>query len=351
MSNKIDLNWHTFNDHLLENVRHLLLSKQFADVTLVCDDNIHLKAHSFILSSCSSVFSNLFNGDCQSNAMVFLKGIDHRDLDQILQFMYNGKATFSEDRMNSFIAASKSLEVKEISTGFEDKNDEGIPPSEDNKELNSEQFPDNTFEETDESIPQGQYSVQNVLPIQPRVEQAKCVPNPTRSNVCPDCERVFYDSSNMKKHYISKHQGVTFPCDQCDMVYTRQQPLTQHIKGVHEGQPIKCKYEDCGKEFISPSSHSHHIQTKHKNSSYSCSYCDFITASKQYLNMHTNSKHEGIRFECNACGKILSSKGKLKEHYRYYHDGISYKCTEDNCNMEFGYKASLSIHIKSKHKV
>ena len=121
MSNKIDLNWHTFNDHLLENVRHLLLSKQFADVTLVCDDNIHLKAHSFILSSCSSVFSNLFNGDCQSNAMVFLKGIDHRDLDQILQFMYNGKATFSEDRMNSFIAASKSIEVKEISTGFEDK--------------------------------------------------------------------------------------------------------------------------------------------------------------------------------------------------------------------------------------
>ena len=346
MTNKLDLKWHTFNDHLLDNARHLLSSKQFADVTLVCDDNIHIKAHSFILSSCSSVFSNLFNGYCQTNAMVFLKGIDHRDLDQILQFMYNGKATFSEDRMDSFIATSKSLEVREISTGFEDKNEEAIHPSENNREFNSEFVPDNTFEENDI---QGQYSVQNVSPIQPRVEQSKCVANPTRSNVCPDCERVFYDSSNMKKHYISKHQGVTFPCDQCDKVYTHQQQLTQHIKGVHEGLTIKCEYEDCDKEFNFIHAYRHHVKVRHKNISYSCSYCDFKTANKHYLNEHTNRKHEGIRFECNACGKQLSSKARLREHYRFNHEGISHKCTEENCNMKFSSKNNLSQHIKSKH--
>ena len=119
MSNKLDLNWHTFTDHVLDNMKHLLSSNQFADVTLVCDDNVRIMAHSFVLSACSLVFSDLFNGESQSNATVFLKGIDHTDLNQILQFMYHGKATFSEDRMQSFIAASKSLEVKEISTGFE----------------------------------------------------------------------------------------------------------------------------------------------------------------------------------------------------------------------------------------
>ena len=89
MSNNLDLNWHTFNAHILENMKHLLSSNQFADVTLVCDENVRIRAHSFVLSACSTVFSNLFNGESQSNATVFLKGIDHRDVSQILQFMYH----------------------------------------------------------------------------------------------------------------------------------------------------------------------------------------------------------------------------------------------------------------------
>ncbi len=82
MSNKLDLNWHTFTDHMLDNMKHLLSSNQFADVTLVCDNNVQIMAHSFVLSACSLVFSNLFNGESQSNATVFLKGIDHRDLNR-----------------------------------------------------------------------------------------------------------------------------------------------------------------------------------------------------------------------------------------------------------------------------
>ena len=298
MTKKIDLNWHTFYDHLLDNMRHLLSSNQFADVTLVCDNNIHFKAHSFVLSSCSKVFANLFNGDSQSNATVFLKGIDHRDLDQILQFMYHGKATFSEDRMDSFIAASKSLEVKEISTGFEDKNEGDVSRSENNQEIN-EELVNNTDLHSRESLSVEQYGVQNITPAQPTAEQTKYVANSTRSNVCPDCERVFYDSSNMKKHYISKHQGVTFACNQCDRVYSFQQHLTEHIQGVHDGQTIKCDFEDCDKEFIKKHAYNHHVKAVHKNVSYSCSNCDLKTANKFYLKAHIQSQHEGIKFECN----------------------------------------------------
>ena len=349
MTNKLALNWHTFNDHLLDNMKHLLSSNQYADVTLVCDDNIHLKAHSFVLSSCSSVFSNLFNGDSQSNATVFLKGIHHRDLDQILKFMYHGKATISEDRVNSFIAASKSLEVKEISTGFEDKNEEDFTPSEDNQEIRKELVTDNN---TDLHIRKSleQYSVQNITPAQPKnAEQTKCVKNSTRSNACPDCGRVFYDSSNMKKHYISKHQGVTFPCSQCDKVYSFQQLLTEHIQGVHDGQNIKCDFEDCHKEFIRKQSYNHHVKVVHKNVSYHCSDCDFETVNKFYLKAHIQSQHEGIRFECNECGKHFISKKRLVHHYRFVHDGITQKCGEENCNMEFANKQSLNKHTDAVH--
>ena len=105
--------------------------------------------------------------------------------------------------------------------------------------------------------------VTNIKPTQPKLK--KYVANSTRSNVCPDCERVFYDSSNMKKHYISKHQGVTYPCDQCDAVYTQKERLTEHKKGVHEGQRIKCEHKGCDKEFTLQKSYKNHVKRDHES--------------------------------------------------------------------------------------
>ena len=350
MSNKLDLNWHTFTDHVLDNMKHLLSSNQFADVTLVCDDNIRIMAHSFVLSACSAVFSNLFKGESQSNATVFLRGIDHRDLNQILQFMYQGKATFAEDRMNSFISASKSLEVKEISTGFADqKEDETL--CEDNQGLNKDVESDTTNHVSDDTVvgPE-QYIVTTNTPVQPVPEVTNNVANSTGSNVCPECEKIFHSSSNMKKHYMNKHQGVTFPCDQCNMVYRHQERLTTHKRAVHDGQTIICEYEGCGKEYNFRLSYRQHVDRVHNNILYNCTECDFKTACKKHLKMHKESKHEGIRFECNRCGKLLSSKQNLEKHYKFFHDGITQKCSEESCNMEFANTDSLNRHIEGVHR-
>ena len=352
MSNKLDLNWHTFNDHILDNMKHLLSSNQFADVTLVCDDNVRIRAHSFVLSACSTVFSNLFNGESQSNATVFLKDIDQKDLSKILQFMYHGNTTFSVDRMESLIAASKSLEVKEISTEFNNQKEEATFCNDDqqnSKEMISELEITNHVREEETTSEQYIVTNTNITPTQP--VSGKYVANSTRSNVCSDCERVFSSFSKMKKHYIKEHQGVTFPCDQCDNVYTEKYTLSGHKKGVHEGQRIKCEYEDCDKEFNFQSSYKDHVKKFHLNIKqyHNCSKCSYKSTNKTHLKRHIESKHEGLRFECNECGKQFSSKKTLEQHYSFFHDGITQKCSEENCNMEFGIKASLNRHIETVH--
>ena len=202
-------------------MKHLLSSNQFADVTLVCDDNVRIRAHSFVLSACSTVFSNLFNSE--SHETVFLKGIDQRDLKQILQFMYIGKATFSEDRVESFIAASKRLDVKEIRTRFEIQKEgetpcifinkdlmkeEEISPEEYiisnttpthqipsskkdeetlrkyNQEMNKKEDSDSTNHVMKKEITPEEYIVTG---------STKKVAISARSKVCPDCNKVFYD--------------------------------------------------------------------------------------------------------------------------------------------------------------
>ena len=130
-----------------------------------------------------------------------------------------------------------------------------------NQEMNKKEDSDSTNHVTKEGITPEQYIVTG---------STKKVGISARSKVCPDCNKEFYDSSNMKKHHISQHKGVTFPCDQCNAVYKDHKILFRHKKGVHEGQKIKCEYEDCGKEFNFHGSYRKHVRNTHMKVFHSC---------------------------------------------------------------------------------
>ena len=45
---------------------------------------------------------------------MYLRGIQHSEMESIIQFIYLGEATFYEERMDELLAVSKSLEIKEL---------------------------------------------------------------------------------------------------------------------------------------------------------------------------------------------------------------------------------------------
>ena len=78
---------HDFKTMLQEASR----TDEYSDVTLVTEDQIKIKCHRLLLSSCSSLFNNLFsaatgNGD-QNGYTVFLDGVNFEEMDSILQFI------------------------------------------------------------------------------------------------------------------------------------------------------------------------------------------------------------------------------------------------------------------------
>ena len=139
MGEKFDLHWNTFSEHLLTTLQNLAQSKELADVTLVCDDNKKVEAHSFVLSACSDVFRGLLLENTHQHPMIYLRGIDHQDMESLMQFMYQGKATFYHERMKQFVEAAKSLQITEISTGLN---------LEDDGEETEETSPEETSQET-----------------------------------------------------------------------------------------------------------------------------------------------------------------------------------------------------------
>ena len=45
---------------------------------------------------------------------------------------------------------------------------------------------------------------------------------------------------HLLSHIKSRHEGVKFPCDQCDYKATQKRILLTHIKSIHEGIKFPC---------------------------------------------------------------------------------------------------------------
>ena len=143
---QFNLNWHTYNDHLKEMMQYLMQSDESTDVTLVCEDKTKFKAHKFVLNACSPVFQSIINDLPQKDPVIYLKGVLAQEMKSILQFMYLGKATFYQNRMNQFLNVARSLEIKEISKNV----DQEIPHSPNKQEFdeNVKPYIRNSHEET-----------------------------------------------------------------------------------------------------------------------------------------------------------------------------------------------------------
>ena len=117
---KYTIKWHNYSDHLREALREMMTSTEFADVTLITDDKQQIRAHRNILSACSPIFKNILQIDSSNtNPIIYLRGIQHSEMESIMQFIYLGEARFYEERMSEFLTVSKNLEIKDLNDEWE----------------------------------------------------------------------------------------------------------------------------------------------------------------------------------------------------------------------------------------
>ena len=109
---KYKLNWHTYSDHLRDMLYNMRKSENLTDVTLVCDDHKQFRAHKVVLSACSIVFKNIIDSFPMNSSVIYLRGIQHQEMESILEFMYLGVGTFYQERMMEFLNVAKNLEIR-----------------------------------------------------------------------------------------------------------------------------------------------------------------------------------------------------------------------------------------------
>ena len=256
---KYNLNWHTYSDHLKDMLHDMMKSNELTDVTLVCDDKRTFKAHKVILSACSSVFKSIIKDLPQNNSVIYLRGIQHQEMESILEFMYLGVATFYQERMNEFLNVAKNLEIKEISKDveFDDENLDSDSSASDLVEYEKAEEPINNLLEHPAKTNTGLSDNMQIISN----SKIKYKKNTEGRLVCDQCERQFSDHKTIRTHIESIHEGVKYPCNQCNYQATQKTSLEIHVKSKHEGMKFAC--DQCDFQSRWPNNLRRHKKENH----------------------------------------------------------------------------------------
>lgn len=159
-----------------------------------------------------------------------------------------------------------------------------------------------------------------------------------------------------RQHYNNSpaHNPTTI-CELCGKIL-KNSSLRTHMEMRHFQEKTPCS--ECGKVFPSANSAYMHYQVahKHKDTIYSCKFCDFKSRHSCDVHSHTRRKHGknagGTPYvrpliNCVICGKNFSSKNTLKDHMMIHTGARDYAC--EFCDATFTAATYFYKHRKEKH--
>ncbi|KAG5683135.1 hypothetical protein PVAND_012435 [Polypedilum vanderplanki] len=88
----------------------------FNDISLICADNITVRANSIILSKYSSVFKVMLEGNMKEAETKEIKidDIDSITMQQLINFLYAGKINKNEDMLESVLYAAEKYDIQNL---------------------------------------------------------------------------------------------------------------------------------------------------------------------------------------------------------------------------------------------
>ena len=210
----------------------------FYDVTLACDE-LQIKAHKIIISSCSPVFKNILKHNPNKHPLIYLRGVKYSDLKNLLTFIYQGEVSIAEEDLNRFLTVAEDLKIKGL---YEEKNTDINSTRMDS----SSKVQKNNYKRKEEDLYKTIMENQDLLEAKTErinnfaVAKSLVPINEEKPFPCTKCDKKFISLSNLNAHMKSLHEGIRYSCDKCEYKATQKVSLKVHIKSIHEGVRYPC---------------------------------------------------------------------------------------------------------------
>ena len=111
---KLCLKWNEFRDNLCTTFGTLKEDKDFADVTLVCEDGQQFETHKLVLVSSSPFFYDILKRSNHSHPLIYMGGLKSVLLVAMIDFLYEGEVKIEQNLLESFLALAEQLQLKDF---------------------------------------------------------------------------------------------------------------------------------------------------------------------------------------------------------------------------------------------
>ena len=333
------INWNEFDSSAPSTIQQLWLDKHFTDVTLVSEDEIGINVHKVILSSGSKFFKNILTNYTNPNPLIYLKGVNGKELKLLIKFIYLGKCEVQHEELEHFLVAGKDLKINGLTdeitgTDFELKREPCSP----------KKFVMQDCEKSD--IERKAKESKN------QIETFETKTKDTREESTKPREAEFLQKLNtdeipntsiaLNQTNDSMHIKEIFHPEPKESLHTKQSKpkapsLFSNIANEKSSPSVEFEVRDKT------------MQPKQSNSDvtgFPCDVCDKSYRDKSNLNLHKSKKHDGRRVDCNMCDFQATRQSTLEMHKRFIHDGIGHECTM--CDKKFQQANGLKSHM-NKH--
>ena len=239
MSDKLCLQWNDFQKNVANAFRNLREDKEFADMTLVCEDENQIEVHKMVLSSSSPFFKTLLAKNKHPYPLIYMRGVKTGDLSAVVDFLYHGEAKVFEEDLDSFLTIAEEFQLmglmkepeEKVFGGKEDQNE--LPPK--TKQISQ--------------VPLKETSADNLPPTKPETERKLIVPNNDVSSDLDELEATVMSMMQKSENRLSDTYGNrrAYICKECGKEGFVA-AIKDHIESNHlEGIRLPCTH--CGKIF------------------------------------------------------------------------------------------------------
>ena len=110
-SPKYNLKWKEFKNAVSTSFGSLRADKELCDVTLVSDQEQHVSAHKVVLSTSSKFFKSLFSKISGPTPVVYLGGVDTKNLNYVLDYIYIGEVQLLHEDVDHFLENARKFKI------------------------------------------------------------------------------------------------------------------------------------------------------------------------------------------------------------------------------------------------
>ena len=258
-SEKFCLKWNDFQLNIGSSFADLRKNPDFSDVTLVCEENHQIEAHRVILSACSPLINSMLKENKHSHPMIYMRGLKAKDLEAIIDFIYQGEANIYQEDLETFLALAEELQLKGLAPSGDELQKQKVvanqkpkvnksrgnnfPPMEQVPYTNTEEFEslmDNSLMENKSLVATDIAKV--ILPVDGNKEGIDSQIETMMERINGGeynwkftvCGKMTKGSQTQMKRHVEVHlEGLSYPCTQCGKVSRSSNCLNRHMTVYH----------------------------------------------------------------------------------------------------------------------